>query len=320
MGHEVFRLADEAFPGKRRPQAPNHLPLPILLEGVAKATKSVWAPSTWQQRLRLWRRLTLWCQTHQPPISISPLAAAFFVQSLTKVSQSSKATYASALAAVFKLLRPEIDATPLHLFGRGLKLGDLGLPAGAVPMREEDVLAVQASRSPLSVPLLLAWKAASRLSEVMRLTVDHVLSVENGMVVIFWGKLPKGRRRMPHQPSAFVVLTGRFVPRIRDYVMARMALRRSRRAPPPVLFPWTSTKIVSHLRETTSRPRLTGHSAKKGAADRLLAIEPPVCAVLLGRLLKHRSDCEPFPTVTCRYGSRVRLAHHLRTAELTDLL
>lgn len=316
LGAHVLRHAAAQFPPSRAPKLPPLLPLSLLLPRLCADAAQVWAPSTWKDRLRLWRRLHKWCASRSPPLLPTPFAACLFLSSL-EVLPATKAAYASSLSSLFLLLDPSSPPRSLTLFARGLRAGDEAIPRGAVPVLEEQILRLSFVDSPLTLPALFAWKAAARMAEVLGLTVDHILFSSPRQIVVHWRKLPKGRRTSPFRTSSAVVLEGRFVPLLAAHIARQKNLPRRRGSPPARLFPFSSRQVVAHLRAATQDTSLTGHSLKKGAARALLALDPPPCPLLLSRLLKHSSP-DPTPSVTVRYASDVvRLARFLGTQALT---
>lgn len=303
----------------RRPKSAPLTPLATLMPELCRLSGQIWAPSTWKDRVRLWRRFIKWCADRSPPLKPSPLAAALFVTALP-ILDSSRATYASSLASVFTLLDPESTPRSLLLLARGLRAGDPRVPKGAVPCTEEQILRVSLDPSPLSLPLLMAWKSAARLGEVLLLTADHIPHSSPRSITIAWRKLPKGRRHSPWRTSSVCVLEGRFVPLLAAHI-ERIKNQVRPRNTPPRLFPFSSRSVVGHLRTVSGSATLTGHSLKKGASSHLLSLEPPVCPIVLSRLLKHSSGADPTPKTTIRYaGDVVRLARWLGTAALTSRL
>jgi hypothetical protein len=105
--------------------------------------------------------------------------------------------------------------------------------------------------------LAVAWKAASRIAEVLLLTKAAFKIVDDHNVVISWGQDTKGTRVNPYAEYMVVWLAGDLVPQIIQAVRA---------ARPGRLFRWTKTSEVTRL---LPRP-YTGHSFKHGAAAVLL--------------------------------------------------
>ncbi|KAJ9437354.1 hypothetical protein DIPPA_16296 [Diplonema papillatum] len=226
-------------------------------------------------------------------------------------------SYTKSLSGIFRHLG--ICNQSLLSLAAALRAVGAAIPCQqAMPMEKHILVAWAFSQSPrLCLAALIAWKTASRWTEVSNLSSANFLLVKRDEVVIDWFTIPKGRRAMPFTHSRWVVIKG-------DLTEAIFLLLTSL---PPFqrLTSWTTTKLVGVWRRSPQLSLYSAHSIKRGALTYLfkkVAAGHLIPEVLLSRLAKHKvKEVEGLAEVTLRYGGDpLAMARALRTDKVTALL
>ena len=241
-----------------------------------------------------------------------------FLQSMvdergTSGSLAGVAGYGRFLAATLERLGRPADGVRTFLLALNNK-GALVPKTQAVPVTWDQLRAAK-GRLPHRTWLAtwLAWKAASRLGEVLQLTGANVIPGQDssGFVVQWLQTTKAGRKR----PFALCNLTEVIcTPRDAEELRQILALRTNER-----LCPKTTPAVVRQYR-TAGLRTTTGHSMKRGATLLLsqLAAKGLIDPALIPRLLKHKEAAPLLPDVTVRYGAdKTAIARIGRTGELT---
>jgi len=209
-----------------------------------------------------------------------------------------------------------VDTASLTLYRKGLvALGALTPKRQAIPIPKSTVYGLVASLRRTNrkayYALILAWKTASRLGEIVTLTRDQLVFLPAlKHIIVIWRQATKGTRMNPWAEYMFTVIAGTFVEELMEL----------RQAPLGRLFPGMT---VSSLSQILPDP-YTAHSVKRGAAQVLVdAVSAgKLTAEVLQRVLKHRSENGSISSVTLRYiaGNVVSTALMLGTQNATILL
>lgn len=283
-----------------------------LTASVIRRARLTWALSTLRGRAGLWGRFQQWLP--QQPAATLDTHLARFVES-TRVSISSRLTYAKALAALATRLSEPVPL--LRLYMSGLVRSGANKPARqARPMTLQDL-----DRLYLLWParsrhlLLLAWKTASRWSDLVGLKKSDFVWVSPTRFVVKWGDT-KTTRGQQHLPTQFTVVDDTNPTRL-------LPLRQAVDALPLPQSPLTDlrtdavNRMLKHL-----DARFTAHSIKRGAISHVTkhAVDGRVTIPQLQLLAKHSGPFHGAQT-TLRYADDpVALALLLGTQHATVLL
>ena len=283
----------------------------VGVEGAVQRLQSVvaemWAKSTTQQRRFLWDRMTRW--VHLNGLEVNADSASLFVLA-TSVSPQGQLTYCKSLSGLFRHLG--LANQSLLSLGAALRAAGAAIPQKqALPIPRDVLLGWAVSQSAdVRLCALLAWKTASRWSEVQLLRSDQFLIVSANEVIIDWFVTPKGRRADPFRSCRLVVVAGSLVSEIARLFHLLSPFQR------------LTHLDTCHLDKTWKKelPSYTAHSIKRGAISHLLVLLArgvPIQEVLVSRLAKHASESGLSP-MTLRYGGdKIALARALRTGEVT---
>lgn len=300
-------LTSQADAVSRKPKPTRSFTLPTIVAKLQARLGNMWAPSTWRGRASLWRRLKAFCAARALPVS--PDSATLFVVACG-VAPSSEATYASSLAALFRQLG--VESPSLAALARASRLEGDAETKQATPITKKELETfVFSPKTPLRLRVwaALCWASASRAADVAGLRAKNLLFSSEKEIVVQWGTVPKGRRRSPWRPSAFVVVTGSLTPFLHAHLPSLLDPKK-----PLLSNPQDGVRSLQSL-----FPPLSGHSFKRGALEVLLTHDPD--PILLSRTLKHTSPLDPVPKVTIRYARRlVAVARWLGTGNVTRFL
>ena len=244
---------------------------------------------------------------------VNGTSAAMFLES-QGVSKQAKYGYSKTISAALRTLGAADGLMPIYQ--RALCAAGALVPLRqAVPMPKPFLFKLLQSEDAIRTPLLwllwaLAWKGASRLAEILRLTKAAFTHVDDNNTIIAWGHDTKGTRINPWAEYMLTWIAGD---------LAKEIIRRVRAAPEGRLFPWKST---NEIQKFLPRP-YTCHSFKHGAASVLVnaVADGQLTEVVMMRLLKHKGVTTVAET-TLRYvaGDKVATARMLKTADATRLL
>ncbi|KAJ9468382.1 hypothetical protein DIPPA_33145 [Diplonema papillatum] len=203
------------------------------------------------------------------------------------------------LSAIFGHLGT--DNQPLKALASSLRGAGAAIPLTQAEAIPRDTLIGWALRQSPSICLaaMLAWKTASRWSEVAALSRANFVLVTDTEVIIDWSTLPKGRRGNPYSKSRMVVVTGPLTEGIASLVRSLGGFRKLTQV---------STDGLASL--WSAEPAMRQYTAAAGAQ---------FPEHLISRLAKHVNETHPtVADMTIRYTTDpIPLARVLRTAEVT---
>lgn len=253
-----------------------------------------------ERRQVMWMKCQRWLQAHRRPCTADNVLLWVFAQ---QVATTSQAAYLALMAGIFREI-----GQPREPLVRALAMvravGANQEPKQAVPLTATEVSDLVRRWPDMALPMMIAWKTASRWGDVENLRRKDFIWVSDDEVIVDWGTLPKGRRGDPNVPARWTVIRGRWVD-----VIARMVRQTGGR------ITTVSTSMLDRRLADSGMP-WTAHSFKVGATRALL--QQGVDWTLLQRLLKHSEG----GAVTVRYmtADPLAAARALRTGELTLLL
>lgn len=288
--------------------APTQIPSSHL-SLIASLFPQALAPST----LRNYRQLALRCERFAERQGLDPWAEGTWIAFIhgLSVAASGRLSYLKVASAIIALRhRPLLSLAVREACASG----------GLIATRQAPPLSRHHLEHPLllphRLPLLIAWKSASRWDEVTRLhrSCLDVVEQEAPEVIIDWGQATKASRLDPHRASRWTALRGNDVPEIVTLL--------SPLAPNSSLTTLSTAALTALLRRAWPELNLSAHSIKAGAIDTLArAVETrQLPLALLHRTAKHKTATDPTST-TLRYVRDHRtLARLLGTGEATALL
>jgi hypothetical protein len=252
--------------------------------------------------------------------------AAAFISSLSHVTDTTKSSCASSLAATARRLG---TPTPLlSLLQFALNASASTIPTRqAVPATSRHIFvlvnsALHNDDSNLAVAIWLCWKTASRWSDLMMLKRHNFLEVnqQQQRIVIRWAETKTNRTQSFRPDSWTVVVEADPQPAW----MFELARRTINALPPNLFFTTTTTEQMRRfMRSLPQTVSLTAHSIKRGAVNALVeaAVDGRLDPRLIPLLAKHKDVANQFPATTLRYASdQVSLALMLGTQHATTLL
>lgn len=273
-----------------------------------KALSGIWVSDSLKRRGQMLTRLATWCTREMLPVNAE--TASLFVMA-TNTSIQAQYSYAKLLSGTMKHLG--IHTLPLLTLATALRA-----QGAAIPMRQalpipKDILLNWAFKqsAPLMLACLIAWKTASRWSEVVNLTRKHFLYLSPNEVIIDWSTIPKARRADPYKASKFTVIRGDLTGTI--FMM-------SDHLKPGSILCGVNTGELDHL--WASDPimaKYSAHSIKRGALTTLTekALTEKFDPVKISILAKHQ-HVTILAQTTIRYGANpIALARLLGTGDVT---
>lgn len=277
----------------------------------------LWTPESLRRRHLLLLRAISWCKREGIPFS--PETATLWVNA-TGVSIQARLTYAKVLSGTLKHLG--FDTQPLRSLMSALNAQGASIPMHqAPPMPRQRLLAWAVSQEPRTrLACLIAWKTASRWSEVAGLTWRHFIRVTPTEIVIDWKTLPKARRSNPFTASRFTVIKGPLTEAICTLLLSTVLRRRTL-----PLCGLTTTDIDAMWKSESAMSEYSAHSVKRGAITHLTEIAEArqIPGNLISRLAKHktgRNDSD-IAEMSIRYGGNpIALARFLKTGMVTSHL
>lgn len=290
--------------------------------------RSMWADSTWDNRRRLITRFTAFRRAHPLllPADATDWAIVLFVLD-TNTQSTTQLSYLKDLAALHRRIGFHLPICSMMSSALSAR-GGLIPEHQAVPATEEQVnrlLVHGLQYGPrLVAALFIMWKTASRFDDVARITSESLISCRSitattsnnnsiSQLILAWADRTKSTRRDPFRHSSWTVIH-------HQQCMEMVAqVIRSLAAEEPLLT-WTSSQMVSFLREALPADGLTAHSMKRGAVTllfMLISLGRPIPLELIPALAKHKTAAD-FPSVTLRYANNAEpVALALGTQRLT---
>lgn len=297
---------------RKRPtarRAPSNFSRAALNAKAEKIMKGAFAESTWRRR----RALQKWWETFCSQID-SPTPVTFFAWLMSNgIMASTMLTYANTFLAIF----PHLKTTDTQLFLRALaRDGGHRATFQARPLSQDQVQMLY-DHIPLShrMGLFLAWKTASRWSDVFRLRRADIFPISETELVISF-PLTKSTALRPYRPDLLVHL-------VHDTGLNEFYQFLLSKKPKQPLIPVTSPQMLRVLRKSTGDVTVGTHSIKRGAVQLLMdaAAQGTIEPALIGRLAKHANSIQVIPDQTVRYTSNpVSTAVALGTGQATALL
>lgn len=285
-------------------------------------TLPLWANKTWIQRKNLVARMDNFVaeQDRNPSFrALSlPIKACAFVANIPNITYGTRVNYVSNIKSILDL--SGIDTSDMVLYRKALNVSKASEPIRqATPIPRVHLLNVfhrlMVAKPFEALALWLAWKTASRWSDICNLTFKNFLLVTPVAIVIHFANLTKTTKNKPFDQRTLVVIHDRSS--MIWQVNTIIALRRHPKQP---ISKWT-TEQVSDALSANSTTRYTAHSIKRGALTHLIPHLTASTLHILPILAKH-SSTELLPESTIRYLSAdlQRLAILLGTQKLTKLL
>lgn len=267
------------------------------------------AQSTLRQREGVWHRFQQFCRSKRVMPTESALVN--FVSSL-KLQASSALTYVSALKNTM---------TPKDLLTRytqGLRRLKARQEIKHAPPLLHSQWQLLLWRLPLQARMFLyiAWRTASRLDDVERMTARTFIQVSPTQTVLWWGAETKSSQEEPEQARFYTVLTPPNYPEGQRWWNEATTFFMTFRQWDP------TTRSIVHNAMKSLDPNLSDHSVKVGAIDRLLslAVQHQIPLDLVSLVAKHKG-AGPLATTTSLYArNKVALAVALGTQKATAWL
>ena len=266
----------------------------------ATAMTDMWAPATWGTRLRLQE------QFRRDGVT-TPIQAVASIHKNT-LSVQSKLTMARAAKTLYKGHRLE---KAISMYMRSLSCqGALEPLKQARPATYRDIcVLVKTLQSDVGATALLAWKTASRWTEVATLTRKKFIEVTPTRMIISWGRSPKAAKANPYRMDMYTVVQGRGTPIIYARVMHLRGSTPMTRC---------STAQLNRMLKRLLGNGYSSHSIKRGAVTTLMekVSRGELTLEMVARLAKHKDVIS-----TIRYaGSQKVTALALGTGDATRLL
>lgn len=286
-----------------------HLPQLELSGATRRILGMALAQSTLRQREGVWLRFQQYCRSKH----VFPTESALvnFVSSL-KIQPSSALTYVSALK---NTLNPKDLLTRYTQGLRRLKARQE--IKHAPPLLHSQWLSLMLRLHPQErMFLYIAWRTASRLDDVERMTSRTILQLLPTQMVLWWGAETKSSQEEPEQAHFYTVLTPpQYLEGERWWTEATTFFASFRQWAP-------TTRTAVHNAMKSLDAQLTDHSVKVGAIDRLLslAVEKQIPLEIISLVAKHKG-AGPLATTTSLYArNKVALAVALGTHKATEWL
>lgn len=231
-----------------------------------------------------------------------------WLRSKTLILPSTKLTYLKN----FLQVRTWATASPLTRMRQELINNGAEIPTNQAEAAPASLLDSKRLQVPLHkrMQIWLAWKTASRWSDLTRLTTENFHIVDERTLIVDWANKTKSSIRRPFRASKYAVVQGS---RTRELI----AWVRTLRDP----IDWMSTGDAALVLKSVD-PRLSAHSIKVGATQVLerAVADKKLPMALKSRLLKH-DPRDPSLEMSLRYGrDKVAQAFSLETQAATRLL
>lgn len=270
------------------------------------------AASTARNRDYLLGRLRTFTAQHGLPMDRT---SAMLFATAAGNKASTKLTYLSGLIARLEPL------SALQRYRRGLRrIAAKEELQQAPPMTREQLRNVLTHCThETAMALLMAWKTASRMSDLEQMHGQQLKLASARSIIIDWAADTKASQLDPFQSHLLTEIreaaTHDALP-----IAALVEFCQARQGTPQLLFsPATIAELHGHLQ----RQGLQGHSIKVGAITELLNLVTAgkVPLHLVPLVAKHHQANPPLPNTTIRYiRDRVALARALGTGQATQYL
>ena len=282
----------------------------VAAASVMQVLRRAWASTTLSATQNLLSRLSHFCQLRNLPLT--PNTALIFLEA-TRVSIQARLTYSKSLQAFFNRIHQ--DTSLFSVYNKGLRaMGALQPLHQATPMSKEDVILIANHLPPSdSAVFLLAWKTASRWSDVQHLLAQNIILRSPEEIIVHWDQQTKSTRTDPYHASVYTVVVGDLTARIFHSLI-------SRHDTPLTLL--TTEDITHIMRQVCPNKNYSAHSIKHGAVCVLAqaAAERRLCPTKLSLVAKHKITVS-LATMTIRYiQDKVAAARLLGTQEATIFL
>jgi hypothetical protein len=255
---------------------------------VVKIMGMKWAESTKRARNRLFDEL-LETTTTAPDVPLQTTAA-IMVQKKAVAIQT-KLSYAKNLQTILRSMGEE--TTVISAYIAGLRVMGAEKPIKqADPITKQQLLNIDCPAN-VKTALALAWKTASRMDEIARLTKESILENTPTRIIIDFSDRTKMSRGKPFLPENFCVVMGDLTAMLHENLPAAMDNWPSR----------------SELSKYLPHP-FTDHGIKHGAALVLMeaAAEGMFDKDLVSLVLKHQDKRAITKTTITYCGGRLDLA------------
>ena len=283
--------------------------------------EKMWAEdTTWKNRANLWRRFQAWVERY--PAQTADWAVVTFAES-TMTAKAGRLQYAKDLVAMLARMGTQ---TPIaRMYMSGLRSDGALIPEHqAYPISPEQVatalrLADEQRLLGFKAAFFIAWKTASRWSDVNRLVRCNVINPTAQRLTIYWGDATKSTRAEPFAVRGFVVVDH---PAGMQWLVDYLNTLQ----PDQYVCNWPTDKATKWMHEAfpVADPmrQVTASSIKRGTVTFLVraAARGLLSPELISRVAKHKHWFEDISPTTIRYvGEEVweDLALCLRTQEAT---
>jgi hypothetical protein len=261
--------------------------------------QQAWADRTRSERQRVWNHFRQFAQRLarvKDRAYTYEEVALVFLQSHEQTLPSTRLQYAKIL---HNLLRRFGESTAaLHCYMAGLRNSGALVPttvaASASPTQIRFLLTTNDSR--MVAAISLAWRTASRWSDLADLRRSNFLLITDRRIILRWGRTKSHRTGTATMSSLTVVDSVEPMTELTGHINS---LRST-----DLFCPFSADTFRAVLRRHTSTDNLTAHSLKNGAAELLChhALFGRVRQDLIPRLTKHSSPLQQqFPTITLHY-------------------
>ena len=270
----------------------------LMVRIVSQVVQSVWARSTWANRIALWERWRNYHATHQMVSTDASMTA--FVETRQVLPQT-KFQYARELAALAARFRMPDQILRLYIHGQQARWAAVPLRQ-AVPATRLQIARLMSLLQPRdATAVFLAWKSASRWNDVQQLCRENFVKCDDQAIIIRWG-VTKTTRRQPYQPHQYTVVI--------DQNMSRHVNTIRRLRPRESLTKLSTQQLVERMKSDPELSALGAHSIKRHhPAD-------TACGTGEARPKVDSSDGQTprpiarFPVSTLRYAADPLMAKH----------
>ena len=283
---------------------------------------------TWAGRRTAWNQVNSFLQAHGlPPLALDSLPSdpTMVLMALLglRIKESTRLAYTGAIKAIYLAMGTPFPSDLEHFrkVTQTLASRDTRTPAVPITRQQVDKAMEIAPTQMIRLAIWLAWKTASRLDEIEKLTPLSFMVISEEEIIISW----TARRTVTETPGVKSAHKNkyavRFFTQIRDRepMSWQAALLNARRLPRrSKLFPSVDrqiTNLISAIPLSEEQQQmvtdyemlnhLTGHSFKRGAGDVLLAriaakeLPPNVYSLML----KHKTATQDeVAEVSVMYG------------------
>jgi integrase len=287
--------------------------------------RNMWQTSTWKTRRNTWDRMQEFADANNlDPLQHLDWAATLFAESTRATTvPATRLKYVSDLRSIAK--RFGIETPICSMYASGLRNSGALIPqnqARPATLDEMHKLARAAMDvrhgHRLYAALFLAWKTASRWSEISRLRKDMFLEVSQQRIIISWRDQTKTTRADPFRPDSWAIV-------IHDPAIPLRVVQAIQELDDQDQWLWSRTTEWFDRWAAKIVPGLTAHSIKSGAVGVLAeaVVAQKLSQKLLSRIAKHKmtGDSETAATTTIKYiRDPIVAAQMMQTDQATRLL